>query len=131
MHSDSDNRKSQSRLIVKIKPNVRVKMPSRVYRQKRPSHVRVKATPSYVEIKKQARHLQDSSSSQDLVNVPLLGDDSTSNNSIIEDDSVSEIIALLERARSRSQNFIENEGVHEQASKTKEARTKQRPEKYY
>ena len=124
-----------------------------VHRKKRPSQVRVKVTPSHRGIKKHVRLLQDSSShsSQDSVNVTLparvLADDRTSlddsviedsviedsviEDSVIEDDDISEIIALLESARSRSRNFVENEGVLEQASKASKARTKRKPEKYY
>lgn len=109
-------------------------MPSRVHRKMMPSPVRVKVTPSREGIEKQVQPLQDSSShsSQDSVNVSSLVDDYLSlDDSVIEDDDISEIIALLERARLRSQNFVENEVVLEQPSKPKEARTKRRPEKYY
>ena len=114
-------------------------MSSRVHKQKKPSRVRVKVMPRREGIEKQVQSSAGSLQSlQDSVNVSSLVDDYTSSidsviddDSDIEDDNISEILALLESARTRSQDFLENEAVHENTLKPKNARTKRRPEKYY
>lgn len=124
---------------MKIKPSVRVKTSSRVHKKKKPSRIRVKVKPRREGIEKQVRSSVGSPHSlQDSVNVSSLVDDYTSSidsviddDRVIEDENISEILALLESARTRSQDFLENETVHENILKPKNARTKRRPEKYY
>lgn len=134
-HRDPSNEKSKSHLIVKIKPRVRVKTISHLRVKKTSSRIRVKETSSHEMDKKQRRTLQEfsSNSSQDLITDPSLTDDyvSTEENTL-EKEEISEILELLERARSRSRNHVENDVILEHTSKPNDLKTKRRrPGNYY
>lgn len=134
-HRDPSNEKSKSHLIVKIKPRVRIKTISHLRVKKTPSRIRVKATSSPEKDKKQRRTLQEfpSNSSQELTNESSLADDDVSTEeNTLEKENISEILELLERARSRSRNHVENDVILEQTSKPNDLKTKRRrPDNYY
>ncbi|MHA2404833.1 MAG: hypothetical protein ACXADH_17700 [Candidatus Kariarchaeaceae archaeon] len=132
---DPSNEQSKSHLIVKIKSRVRVKTISHLRVKRTPSRIRVKETPSHERDQMQGRTLQEfsSNSSRDLINNSSLTDEciSTEENAL-EKEHISEILALLEHARSRSRNHVENDVILEHTSKPNDIKTKRRrPDNYY
>lgn len=104
VNKDHDDEQSKSSMIVKIKPRTRVK--------KRVRHVRIKKTPSPKQDKRTnfTRARAKPFPSQDSINdVSLLNDLTSIDENILEENDVTEIISLLERARSRSHGTEENE----------------------
>jgi hypothetical protein len=132
---DPINEQSKSHLIVKIKSRVRVKTISHLRVKKTPSRIRVKETSSHERDQMQGLTLQEFSlnSSRDLINDSSLNDEcvSTEENAH-QKENIPEILALLERVRSRSRNHVKNDVILEHTSKPNDIKTKRRrPDNYY
>jgi hypothetical protein len=104
-----DNDMSRSQRIVKITPRVHVKKTPQMRIPKRATRIYVKPTPRYDVVKKETRQNPLSSSPNSGNASSSSNDDISLDAKSLNDASVSEIIALLEQARSRSRNLVENE----------------------
>jgi hypothetical protein len=106
------NDTSPSQHIVKLTTRLHVKTTRQRRISNRAMRISVQPTPRNNMIKKET-HQQFPASSFDSGNTSSSNnDDASLDDNTIHDESVSEIIALLEQARSRSRNSIETDDVN-------------------
>jgi hypothetical protein len=114
---DRGDKSEKSRMIVKIRPRVRVKKKPRA---------RIKRVISM--------NPPSSSSRESVKETPSFEDNISATENSLEEDEVSEIITLLERARTRSRGSVENEAIITESTPSPKAiKTEQKRKKtsYY
>ena len=106
------NDTSPSQHIVKLTPRVHVKTTLQRRIPNKATRISVKPTPHNNVVKKKTRQQFPATPFESGNTSSSNTDDTSLNDNSLHDTSVSEIIALLEQARSRSRNSIETDDVN-------------------
>ena len=106
-----ENDTTRSQQLVKIAPCIRVKKASQMRISKRAKRIYVNVTQHYDMVKKETRQDHPSSSRNFGNASSSLNNDTSLDENLHNEANVTEIIALLKQARSRSQNSPENAEV--------------------